>query len=174
MSRLVGERRGEHLHPGTKGTEKISWARQQSGYSLSARQQRGYSLSARQRRGYRSWDQQELRASLARELCWSGCENLGYFSSSTLDIHNKSPGSVQRRARNFFTKISQLSRKIYIYYINHLLEKDWATLCKKLSCEYLYPGWFINLEKKTRKQVRRMQLTHRGLKDQINYFKRSG
>ena len=128
VSRLVGVRRLESIFIlETKDTEKISTAsqrrgytlsaRQQRGYSLSARQRRGYSLSARQRRGYRSWDQQRLRASLALESCWSGCESLGYFLSSTLDIHNLSPGSVRGDMHGIFKGgITLITTNLYRLY----------------------------------------------------------
>ena len=128
VSRLVGVRRLESIFIlETKDTEKISTAsqrrgytlsaRQQRGYSLSARQRRGYSLSARQRRGYRSWDQQRLRASLALESCWSGCESLGYFLSSTLDIHNLSPGSVHGDMHGIFKGgITLITTNLYRLY----------------------------------------------------------
>jgi len=138
VSRLVGVRRLESIFIlETKDTEKISTAsqrrgytlsarqqrgyslsaRQRRGYSLSARQRRGYSLSARQRRGYRSWDQQRLRASLALESCWSGCESLGYFLSSTLDIHNLSPGSVRGDMHGIFKGgITLITTNLYRLY----------------------------------------------------------
>ena len=115
------KRRGEHLHPRDQG-------RTQRGLARQPRQRRGYSLSARQRRGYNSWDQQKLRASLAWELCWSGFESLGYFHAQLWIFIINHLVQCRETSTELFRKISQLSQQIYIYYINHPLEKDWVTI----------------------------------------------